>query len=104
MLIQKDTVVTIRYTMKDDKGEVMEDTMNTSPVQYVHGSGSILPSLELHVEGLSAGDKRSFVAQEKLWKHPFHFDVMIDEVRAATEEEIENGRSLKNDCGPDCCC
>jgi FKBP-type peptidyl-prolyl cis-trans isomerase SlyD len=104
MQVENDTVVTIRYIMNDDKGEVKEDMMNISPVQYVHGNGNILPFLELQVEGLSAGDKRSFVVKENLWKNPFHLDVEIDDVRATTIEEIENGHPFIKDCGPGCGC
>ena len=47
MQVKKDTVVTLRYIMKDNQGEVMEDTMKNSPVQYLHGGGNLLSSLEL---------------------------------------------------------
>jgi len=104
MQVKKDTVVTMRYVMKDDHGEVMEDTMNNSPVQYLHGSGIILPSLESLLEGLTAGEQKSFTVTEKQWNNPFHFEVVIDEVRKATDEEIKMQRPMKNDCGQDCCC
>jgi len=104
MQVQKNTVVTIRYMMKDHRGDVMEDTMNNDPVQYLHGSGNILPSLESMLEGLTTGTQKSFTVHEKQWKNPMHFDVMIAEVRAATTEEIEKGQPIKNECGPGCCC
>lgn len=104
MQVQKDTVVTIRYVMKDDRGEVMEDKMNNSPVQYLHGSGNILSSLESVLEGLTAGTQKSFTVQEKLWKNPLHFDLVVDEIRMATTEEIKKGEPIKNECGPGCCC
>jgi FKBP-type peptidyl-prolyl cis-trans isomerase SlyD len=104
MQIKKDTVVTLRYIMKDDHGEMMEDTMNDSPVQYLHGSGMMLPSLESALEGLTAGEQKSFTVNERQWKNPFHFEVVIDEVRMATVEEIKVQRPMKNDCSQDCCC
>ena len=104
MRVQKDSVVTIRYIIKDNRGEVMEDTMNGSPVQYLHGSGFILSSLESVLEGLAAGTEKSFSVHEKQWKNPLQFDVVIDEVREATAEEMEKGQPVKKDCGPECCC
>ncbi len=104
MQVKKDTVVTLRYVMKDNQGEVMEDTMNNSPVQYLHGSGIMLPSLESSLEGLTAGEQKSFTVNEKQWNTSLHFDIVIDEVRMATDEEIKTGRPMKNECGPDCCC
>ncbi len=104
MQVKKDTVVTLRYIMKDNQGEVMEDTMKNSPVQYLHGSGNILPSLESSLEGLTAGEQKSFTVNEKQWNKPLHFDVIIDEVRIATDEEIKMRRPMKNECGLGCCC
>ncbi len=104
MQVQKNTVVTIRYIMKDVQGNIMEDTMNTFPVQYLHGSGNILESLESELEGLTAGIERSFTVNEKLWKNPLHFDLIVDEIRLATAEEIEKGHPFKNECGPGCSC
>jgi FKBP-type peptidyl-prolyl cis-trans isomerase 2 len=103
MQVKKDTVVTMRYTMKDSQGDVMEDTMNNSPVQYLHGCGIMLASLESLLEGLTAGQQRSFTVNEKQWNKPLHFEVVIDEVRIATDEEIKMRRPMNNECGPDCC-
>ena len=104
MLVQKNTVVTIRYIMKDVRGNIMEDTMNSTPVQYLHGRGNILESLESELEGLSAGTGKSFTVNEKLWKNPLHFDLIVDEIRPATAEEIEKGQPVKKECGPGCSC
>jgi FKBP-type peptidyl-prolyl cis-trans isomerase SlyD len=104
MLIQKDAVVTMRYMMKDDSGDILEDTINSAPVKYIHGNGNILPSLELILEGLTAGAQKSFTVHEKQWKSPLHFEVMIEDVRAATSEEIEKGQPNKDECRPGCCC
>jgi FKBP-type peptidyl-prolyl cis-trans isomerase SlyD len=104
MQVQKNTVVTIRYIMKDVQGNIMEDTMNHAAVQYVHGSGNILESLESELEGMTAGAERSFEVHEKLWKNPLHFDLVVDEIRPATAEEIEKGQPNKKECGPGCNC
>jgi FKBP-type peptidyl-prolyl cis-trans isomerase 2 len=104
MQVRKDTVVTMRYIMKDDQGEVMEDTMNNSPVQYLHGCGIMLSSLETFLEGLTTGEQKSFTVNEMQWNKMLHFDVVIDEVRMATDEEIKLRRPMNNECGPECCC
>jgi len=41
MHIAKDMVVAIRYIMRNSKGVVLEDTMNATPVNYLHGAGGI---------------------------------------------------------------
>jgi FKBP-type peptidyl-prolyl cis-trans isomerase SlyD len=104
MLIQKNTVVSLRYTMKDNKGEIIDDIMNSSPIEYLHGSGDIMSSLESSVEGLTEGTEKSFEVHDKVLNKPLYFEVVIDKIRSATDEEIEKRRVIKTDCGPDCCC
>ena len=104
MLVRKDTVVSLRYIMKDSNGEIIEDTINSKPTDYLHGSGNILPSLESLLEGLAAGTKKSFTIHPEQLTNPLHFEVIVDEVREATAEEIRTGRPGKKECGPGCCC
>ena len=95
-------VVSFRYVMKNDAGEEIENTMTGPAVQYVHGSGKILRQLEVMLEGLQTGDKRSFTVE---LPGTFHFAIEIDQVRMATPEEIEAGvPAMASDCGPGCLC
>ena len=104
MLVRKDTVVSLRYIMKAHNGEIIENTTNSKPLEYLHGSGNILPSLESVLEGLAAGAKKSFTIHPEQLTNPLHFDVIVDEVREATAEEIKTGQPDQKECGPGCCC
>ena len=88
--VAKNCVVALRYIMKDSKNEILEDTMNRDPVNYLHGSAGILPMLQAQVEGLTAGDKRTvyLTAESGMTNEDFTIDVIIDNVRAASKEEI----------------
>ena len=104
MKIADNTVVSMRYVMKNAQGDVLENTMDGGPVKYIHGVGTILPQLEERLAGLSAGDAKeiSFTDNES---QSYHFDVLIDEVRNATAEEIQSRIPMKEeDCGPGCSC
>lgn len=102
MEIAKERVVSLRYIMKNDAGDVLDNTMTGPAVQYVHGSGKILPQLEAMLEGLKIGDKQSILVE---LPDRFHFAIEINNVRAATPEEIRAGVPVAVDeCGPDCCC
>ncbi len=106
MHIQNQTVVSLRYIMKNAAGEILEDNMGAAPVQYLHGSGKILPSLESSLHGLKAGDRKvvSLKTGEDLTTD-FTFDVIVDDVRMASEDEIlcgEPGKAAA--CGPECNC
>lgn len=104
MQVQKNTVVSLRYVMKNNNGEIIEDTIDSKPIEYLHGGGNILPSLESVLEGLPAGTHKSFTLQDEKLNDPLHFDVIVDGVREATTEEINSGRPGKKECGPGCCC
>ena len=111
MKVATNTVVSLRYSMTNERGDLLEDIMNREPVDYLHGSGNILPALEANLEGLECGAQRSISVSFETnpdRKDSFHFEVIIDKVRAATPEELLQRKPLqpfsKEDCGPDCCC
>lgn len=108
MEIKNHTVVSLRYIMKTEGGEVMEDNREGDAVQYVHGCNNILPALEAALAGLKAGEQKMISLNDKQLNGTLYFDILIDNVRPATPDEIENKLPAKNEsiskCGPDCCC
>lgn len=58
MQISKNSVVTLNYTLKNDQGEVLDESQDGSFL-YMHGAGGIIPGLEGQLEGKSAGDSFS---------------------------------------------
>ena len=102
MLVQNNTVVALRYLMKNDHGEILENRMDGPPVEYVHGSNSILPSLEKALEGLTIGAEKSLILQDQQLRSPLHFFIVIDSIRLAAPDEVRSGKP-KKECGPDCC-
>jgi FKBP-type peptidyl-prolyl cis-trans isomerase SlyD len=56
MQIANETVVTIHYTLTDDKGAVLDSSAGEEPLTFVQGSGTMIPGLEKELEGKSAGD------------------------------------------------
>ena len=102
MEITEKTVVSLRYVMKNKEGEEIENTFSGPAVQYIHGSGKILPQLETMLTGLKTGDKKEIMLE---LPDTFHFNVEIDAIRMATPEELEAGApATVNNCGPGCCC
>jgi FKBP-type peptidyl-prolyl cis-trans isomerase 2 len=105
----KDRIVSIRYIMKDAEGGILEDTMNATPVSYLHGAAGIHPLLQAQLEGLKAGDKKKvyLLKESGLTPGDISFEVIIDEVRLAMEEEILLGYPVARDaqkCEADCIC
>ena len=51
MIITVDKVVTLHYTLKDIKGEVLDSSEGETPLSYFHGAQNIVPGLEKALEG-----------------------------------------------------
>lgn len=148
--IATNKVVTLSYTLRDDDGEVIDQSQEGSPLLYLHGARNIVPGLEEQLEGVSEGEsinatvspekgygprigqaqevpRKLFPADAELAagmqvvahddqgrqipffitgitddtitvdpNHPLagetlHFEVTVESLRDATEEEIEHG-------------
>ncbi|MEO6723482.1 MAG: FKBP-type peptidyl-prolyl cis-trans isomerase [Ferruginibacter sp.] len=108
MEISNNTVVSLRYIMKDNKGEIVEDNTNGESIQYVHGSGNILPALEKSLDGLVTGQTTVVTVSDENLRRSFCFNVVIDSVRMANAMEIKTGKPLQRvankECGSGCDC
>lgn len=108
MNIANNTIVSLRYKMHNDSGDLMEDNTLGAGITYMHGSGHLMPALEAAMDGLSIGESKSFSIHDKLLRGVFHFEVFVDDVRLASAMEIAIGVPEKISgvlgCGPDCDC
>ncbi len=59
MNIQKHKHVKINYSIKDDNGGIIDSSEASGPLEYIHGTGSIIDGLEDLLEGKTAGEKVS---------------------------------------------
>lgn len=99
----------MRYIMKNSIGVIFENTMENEPVSYLHGATAILPLLQAQLEGLKAGDRIQvyLAADQGSAGEDFVFDVMPDQVRPASAEEILLGYPVQgtlSKCTADCGC
>lgn len=51
------TVVTLHYTLRDDKSEIIESSVGGEPMLYLHGAQNIVPGLEKALAGQGVGFK-----------------------------------------------
>lgn len=153
LVIEDKRVVSMHYTLTDDSGAVLDSSKGADPLNYLHGSGNIIPGLEKALTGKSEGaslkvsvepadaygetmaelvqmvDKSTFQGVETLEpgmafeaqadngqtqrivvkavdgdkvtidaNHPLAgvrltFDVSIEQIREATEEELAHGHA-----------
>ena len=54
MKIGQNKVVEFCYELEVD-GQIVDQTTKESPLDYIHGTNSLLPKLEEHIEGMEAG-------------------------------------------------
>lgn len=54
MKISVNTVVEFSYELEVD-GQIVDQTTKERPLDYIHGTNSLLPKLEEHIEGMEAG-------------------------------------------------
>ncbi len=59
MKIEKNKVVSIEYTLRNDKGVVLDSSDGREPLAYLHGNGNLIPGLESRLEGKSASESLS---------------------------------------------
>ena len=54
-IIGQGKVVSFHYTLRDDEGEELDSSKDRDPLEYLHGSGNIVPGLERQLEGQAVG-------------------------------------------------
>ncbi len=57
LMIAKNSVVSIYYTLKGDDGEIMDSSDGRDPLVYLHGANNLIPGLEKELLGKSKGAK-----------------------------------------------
>ncbi len=61
--ITKDTAVKFNYTLKDDDGNILDQSPEGQPLAYLHGHSNIIPGLEQQLEGKSAGERVNAIVE-----------------------------------------
>ena len=63
MKIAKNKVVVMEYTLTGSDGTVLDTSDGQEPLAYIQGIGSIIPGLEVALEGKPAGYQREVTVQ-----------------------------------------
>lgn len=65
LMIGKNSVVSIHYTLKDDEGVVMDSSEGMEPLTYLHGNNNLISGLEKELQGKVKGSRLSAVIAPK---------------------------------------
>lgn len=97
--IEKNRVVQIHYTLKDDQGEILDSSAGQSPLPYIHGVGALIPGLEKQLTGKLAGDKLSVVVEPAegygVYEEEHVFEVPADGFQG--DDELAEGMQVQID-------
>jgi FKBP-type peptidyl-prolyl cis-trans isomerase SlyD len=75
--VQDGQVVSMDYTLHVD-GEVMDTSSGQEPLEFLQGSGNIIPGLEQELYGMSVGESKTVVVQPEDGYGALDPDAFID--------------------------
>ena len=84
MKITQNAVVEFSYELEVD-GQIVDQAPKERPLDYIHGTGGLLPKLESHVEGMEPGDKFDVTLSPADGYGDVNPDLVIDLPKAAFE-------------------
>lgn len=56
--VAKDMVVAIDYTLRDEDGDIIDQSAEGQPLEFLQGHGQIIPGLESELVGMKVGDAK----------------------------------------------
>ena len=84
MKITHNAVVEFSYDLEVD-GQIVDKTTKEKPLDYIHGTGGLLPKLEAHIEGMEPGDKFEITLSPADGYGEVNPDMIIDLPKSAFE-------------------
>lgn len=96
--IKKDNKVTIHYTGKLQDGTVFDSSRDREPLEFVVGSGQIIPGVENAVVDMSPGDKKTVEIPPEQAYGPHRPEMVVETERDKIPPEIklEVGQRLQS--------
>lgn len=55
LTISSNRVISIDYVLTDPQGQIIDSSKEMGPLEYIHGTGHLIPGLEKALEGKTAG-------------------------------------------------
>ena len=80
----QNAVVEFSYDLEVD-GQIVDKTTKEKPLDYIHGTGGLLPKLEAHIEGMEPGDKFEITLSPADGYGEVNPDMIIDLPKSAFE-------------------
>ncbi|MGI2067202.1 peptidylprolyl isomerase [Shewanella sp. MF08487] len=72
MKITQHSAVTIHYRLSDEEGRLLEDSFDSEPMLYLHGTENLIPGLEAALDGKTKGEKLDVTISAEEAYGPYH--------------------------------
>lgn len=97
LMIGKNSVVTLHYTLTGDDGKVIDSSSDGEPLVYLHGAKNIIPGLENELTGKTSGASLKVSVSPKEGYGEYRPDAVQTVPRSAFEgiDEIETGMQFQ---------
>lgn len=89
MEVASNCVVSINFTLQNDKGELLDSSSEGTPLVYLHGVEGIIPALEQNLAGKAAGDAFSVTIKPDEGFGPRDDGLIVDVPRGNFPEDQE---------------
>jgi len=99
MKIEKNSVVSIDYTLTDSKGVIIDTSEGRDPLTYLHGVGALIPGMETALEGKEKGEKFKVTVtpEEGYGQRDESLLRVIDKAELAEVPDLRVGTQLQAD-------
>lgn len=95
MKIEAKKVVSLEYVLRRDshEGEIVEEVLDNQPMEFIFGTGMMLPAFESNLNGLSANDTFQFKLNSDEAYGEFNEENIVELPKTSfeIEGEIEEG-------------
>jgi FKBP-type peptidyl-prolyl cis-trans isomerase SlyD len=97
MKIDSNCVVAMHYTLTNEQGEPLDSSVGQDPLEYIHGTASIVPGLEKELSGKEAGDKFLVVIQpeEAYGEVQSELMMVVPRTQFPDDQDIEVGMTFQ---------
>jgi FKBP-type peptidyl-prolyl cis-trans isomerase SlyD len=93
-VITKGKQVEIHYTLKLPDGQIVSSSLGKKPLNYIHGTRSLIVGLENELEGMKVGQKKNVKIPPELGYGEFQSGKVIEVKKDTVKGEIQVGAFL----------
>lgn len=102
MQVEANKVVSIDYTLRNDEGQILDQSAPEAPLTYLHGNQNIIPGLEKALEGKAVGDdvEASIPPADAYGEHDPSLIQPVPRAMFQGIDQIEPGMQFQAQMGP----